>query len=505
MAATLTVLEQLYGRVVDMTRRTDGSTLTVAAGIADTVLHVAQTGDFDGDNLGMVALGPNNDLYDYVAVDEDASTITLGSGLLAAMDVDDEVAIYDPEVGGITVEYVAQVLLDEQDPGDEPIEVTVQHGLVNMLAESIRGGAAEAVTLVRDGEDDLMIWQIDGKLAIDVALEAVKGGFDGTMAQLNTDLTDLNTVTLPQVQSDLSQAQTDIAGLQGEFPITSTKISDSAITTPKLATNAVTADKIVANAITADKIVGLTITGDKIAANTISADKIVANSIGANQLAANAVTAGKIAAGAIDGMTLSGVNIAAAGTVSASAADFTTLDIYDSITAVNNIGGGSLSASGSVTSGGTTSAASFSFNGPPPEFNAAPNTYITSGGVIGKGTGSARKYKENFRPVTLTVDDVLGSVDPVLFDYRDGRFGNGKDLMGVIADDLVGTPLENFVVFDPETGDVENADYGRAAFVGLITVGRAQRQRLLEHDQQFAELRDDLAAAINRIVTLENA
>jgi hypothetical protein len=153
----------------------------------------------------------------------------------------------------------------------------------------------------------------------------------------------------------------------------------------------------------------------------------------------------------------------------------------------NGIDAATLAVTFGLTAGG------FQYGSTVPEFNAAANTYITSGGVIGKAVPSAAKYKENFRPVGLTADEVLDAIDLVLFDYRESA-GGFKDKLGTVADTAVGTALENFVVFDD--GEVENFDYGRAAFVGLITVGRELRE-------QIAELREENAAQAARLEILE--
>lgn len=129
----------------------------------------------------------------------------------------------------------------------------------------------------------------------------VKTEIDATTDQLNADLTELNTVTLPQVQADLADNATQIGTLNGLFPITSTSITDGAITTPKMTANSINGDRIIANTLNANKIVANSITGDKIAANTISADKLVANSITASQLTATA----------INGMTIVGATVVA--------------------------------------------------------------------------------------------------------------------------------------------------------------------------------------------------
>ncbi len=178
------MVEQLTGRVVSVDEQRHGSRLTAAASISDTVLQVAETGDFDDDNGGQVLLG--GDVYGYTAVDEDALTITIDPGLTVALVEDDPVDIFDPTVGTIGVEYVALVLLDDQDPEDEPITVGIDHALFDFLVEAVRSGPAENVTLVPDGPDDYRIDQIDGveadNLAVAAAVDLAESGL--TAAQL---------------------------------------------------------------------------------------------------------------------------------------------------------------------------------------------------------------------------------------------------------------------------------------------------------------------------------
>ena len=426
-------IEQLYGHVVAMTRRSEGANVTTAASIAATVIHVDSTGDFDTDNFGQVVVGAEDDVYDYVAVDDDAATITLGSGLTTALAVDDRVDIYDPEADGRIVEYVAMVLLDESDRTDAPIEVNVQHGLVNLLAESVRGGATEAVTLVRDGADDFMIWQIDGKLVVDLVVEELGtevGTIGDTLADLNADLTELNTVTLPGVAAD-------IAALDGLFPITSTSISDDAITTPKLAANSVVASKIVA----------LTITGDKIAANTISADKIVANSIGAGQIAANAITAGKIAANAIDGKTINGATITG-GSISGALVEATNvISDLDLVSNRNVLVSEDVLAYGGITGGEL-------YTGTSGTTGSAANCRIGSGGRLVVST-SSRRYKYDIEDAELDLEALL-SVQPRTFRrYDDDNYDEAKPdaarvHVGLIAEEVDDLGLDSMVDRDAE-------------------------------------------------------
>lgn len=158
----------LTGRIVSVDKRRYGSRLTTAASIGATTLYVEQTGDFDEDG-GQVLVG--GDLYDYTGLDEDAGTIEIDPTLSVTSEVDDPVDIFDPEVGTIVVDYVALVLLDDQDPGDEPIEVAINHALFDYLSEGVRGGAAENVTLTPDGPDDYVISQVDGKEVENIAVD----------------------------------------------------------------------------------------------------------------------------------------------------------------------------------------------------------------------------------------------------------------------------------------------------------------------------------------------
>lgn len=174
-------LELLFGRLTGVYRTTMGHPLTAAADVGQTVLSVLDTADFD-EAGGQVLV--SEVLYDYDTVDPEASTITLATPLTEPAAVDDPVEVYAPEDGTITVGYEANVVLDDQDPTDRPIQVDVPHGLVQMLDEATRGGSAESVTLVRDGEHDWTIWQIDGKLAVDLALEAAKADIGVSLQDL---------------------------------------------------------------------------------------------------------------------------------------------------------------------------------------------------------------------------------------------------------------------------------------------------------------------------------
>jgi len=94
---------------------------------------------------------------------------------------------------------------------------------------------------------------------------------------LADDLEELNTVTLPNLQSELDSKLDDLPG-----EIKETHIADNSISTAKIKANAVTANEINAGAVTSSKI---------------AANAITSNHIGANQIITNTAN---IATGIID-------------------------------------------------------------------------------------------------------------------------------------------------------------------------------------------------------------
>lgn len=81
---------------------------------------------------------------------------------------------------------------------------------------------------------------------------------------LAADMNELNTVTLPNLQTQLNSKLDDLPN-----EITETHIANNSISSPKIQTNAITADKILANAVTSTKIAASAITAEKIGANQI--------------------------------------------------------------------------------------------------------------------------------------------------------------------------------------------------------------------------------------------
>ena len=166
--------------------------------------------------------------------------------------------------------------------------------------------------------DKELLW-LDGQLSwLNAELELL----DDSLEALDDELVELNTVTLPGLESDLNtlnNALDNIAfsDLMGSIAasqiiantITGFHIAANTITANEIAANAITANEIAADAVTANKIqAGAVITGkiaadavttNKIAAGAITTNKIGAGQVTANEIAANAITANKIAADAV--------------------------------------------------------------------------------------------------------------------------------------------------------------------------------------------------------------
>lgn len=213
----------------------------------------------------------------------------------------------------------------------------------------------------------------EGEEAIDTLNTVTLPALQADLDQLETDLDTLNTVTLPGLQDDLDQLETDLntlntvtlPGLQDDLdalnteldavlPITETKISDGAISTPKLQTNAVTAGKILAGSITTNKIAAGAVVADSIASNAIIANKIqsgaiITDKIGAGQIAtfhlqADIITANEIGADVIRGFHIRAGEIDTehleANAVTANKIDVADLYATDAtIAALLNVGG----------------------------------------------------------------------------------------------------------------------------------------------------------------------
>lgn len=525
--------ELFYGRVVDLVRKTAGSPLAADAGIAVTVLQVEDATDFD-EVGGMVQVGV--DTYVYDAVDYDADTVTLSTGLLNAALADDLVEVFNEELGQVDVEYVAHVLLEDQDPGDEPIEVTVQHGLVQMLAESVRGGASETVTLIRDGEDDFLIFQVDGKLAVNIELETVKGGYEGTLQDifdradqaaadaaeaalaadfayntangrvrwsLNAPGATANNAGDVWFQKDYTTQ--DIIGQWeglGGNSWRSVELRNEVIA--NLDAGKLTAGSAFTNALWVKTNLTL---GDASTNGVIQSYNFAGSSVGVfidkygivakgGSLSGTSIT-GAIVTGGLVRTGESGDRIELQWNPSTGYPELTffegtsssylrrtsnTLQTDAALAApqfqatgptglyckkISGTGGVfpaielELEASRTHT-GGTFEAAQVFVKAPDSTTNAANVRFNSVSGQLLLVTSSAAKYKENIAAADMSgFVDALKSLGQWTYTYREDYHPGGNTQFGLIADEVEAAGLTPWVGHDPETGEVEDVDYGR--------------------------------------------
>lgn len=95
--------------------------------------------------------------------------------------------------------------------------------------------------------------------------------------------------------------------------------------------------------------------------------------------------------------------------------------------------------------------------------------YDTAGQLIRDTTVclvSARKFKENIKPLDVGLKDLLG-LEPVSYYYKDKSFGANQQ-MGLIADDVANNPrLDTMLVTRDNQGDIHGFNY--ETFTALIT------------------------------------
>lgn len=328
---------------------------------------------------------------------------------------------------------------------------------------------------------------------------------DQKLAELNADLADLNTNILPALRADLTQLDTEVAGLSGLFPITGTNISDNAISTPKLAANAVQAEKIASLAIYARHIVAGEISTGHLAAEAVSADKIKANSIGANHLTVNALYGKRI-----EGATLVGGSLTIDNVMSLNSGGM----LLNADTAIINgtkawaimvpqvSVNGSFTASGltssnglTVTSGGLAVSGTTQINNGMSVFGqVSANDFVASnqtgsiagdaefgpGGLI-RRKGSTRRIKTDFAPLEDTYSaDLLLQLRPQTFLRLDSQVPGWVPDLGFVAEDAEELGLERYVVRNTD-GTVQGFQYTNwVAALQVIVRHLAERLAVLE-------------------------
>lgn len=163
--------EETFHAVVQGVYQEDlGDALTVAANIGDTVLHVRDVADFDEEG-GFLLL--DDAVLEYDTCDDDDSTITLTAPLTVAAAVDDRVDVWDDANGQKASVYKAVV--DQIDGFDGVATAVVSQGLAHALAQTMRDGTGESVTLARE-DSELQVTAVHGRGFALASLQYLQGG-----------------------------------------------------------------------------------------------------------------------------------------------------------------------------------------------------------------------------------------------------------------------------------------------------------------------------------------
>lgn len=175
--------ETMHGHVTALIRQGDGDQLAADALAGATTLTVLDVADFSEDG-GQLRLG--DVVYDYIAIDDDASTITLvAPGLTAPAATDDPVDVWDPEAEATVLEFLATVV---DDTTEDVIQAVVAHDLADRMADNIRGLVGESVVCEEDGDG---IWVLTRVLGRSPAIDADYVVIPGTGLTLPTTLEEI--------------------------------------------------------------------------------------------------------------------------------------------------------------------------------------------------------------------------------------------------------------------------------------------------------------------------
>lgn len=346
------------------------------------------------------------------------------------------------------------------------------------------------------------------------------------LAALQTDLANLNTVILPSLQ-------TDLAGLEGLFPVTATSIADGAITTPKIVVGSLLGDRIVANSLSGNTIIANTIYGDRIVINTLSGDRIIANTISgdrviANTLHGNRIIAGTIYANQILASTFYGYEFTGSkftGGIFQTAASGARILIENVNTNRIWFYTGTDDGPGIISTGSTSSTETMHLTGPrngatvnPPQIvmtdygsnttaislNAslttatamevhtltsvaapsspsAANVFINTNGLIARSTSSLR-YKDVVGATGLNPATVL-ALDDIAFTMKGDD--SGQVWFGFAAEQVHNLGMSEFVDYDSR-GRPDGVGYGTLAAVGHHVVLRDHEQRIRDLERILA-------------------
>lgn len=156
-------------QTVDVSRA--GDVLAAAAGATDTVLTVADAGDFEEDfeQPRWLVIGDETTPREYVAVvndDDAANTVTLAAATGVALEAGLPVTLWDPDAAADdkrAVEYQAWVLLDGQDT---PVPVRVPHDTIPLAGAFSLIGASVAIGETGEDTGEWEVTRILGRDAL---------------------------------------------------------------------------------------------------------------------------------------------------------------------------------------------------------------------------------------------------------------------------------------------------------------------------------------------------
>lgn len=144
------------GTVLNVSAAPLGDVLAADAASGATTLYVTDTSDFDPAEGGFLSI--NGETIQYTAVDDDAETITLVSGISAGATADDAVYVWDVGLAEIAKEYRALVAVPGALGNDDALDVLVAQSLAPLLPEGLRDpGTGESVVLEQQGTDWVII------------------------------------------------------------------------------------------------------------------------------------------------------------------------------------------------------------------------------------------------------------------------------------------------------------------------------------------------------------
>lgn len=159
------------GHVLSVQSRNLGSALDGDQAAGATTLTVQDCADFDDQAGGLLSL--NGTTYTYSSVDDEASTLAISPSLAANGSDGDEVVLLDPVNLQPQTAWSASVTVDGEDPGDT-LETDISAGVIDRLAEGVRGVAGESATLQWDENGQVTITDVPGSTVAASGIQAMQ-------------------------------------------------------------------------------------------------------------------------------------------------------------------------------------------------------------------------------------------------------------------------------------------------------------------------------------------